>query len=147
MYSILTYNEWAEHYKPIKNEITKYQSDFLTAFETYGEELEFVRSQPDENIWTEVDGDEGVYIVNGYHLVNRIQYYVCEVPLSTEAYSQVVVELSRECDCNVEGEGKSDCQECEGSGYASIYPDTREELIEIYGEKDANREVRSTFKQ
>ena len=142
----MTYDEWYNFYKPIKNEITKYQADFLTAFETYGEELEFVRSQPAENIWTEVDGDEGVYIINGYHLVNRIQYYVCEVPISTEAYAEVIVSLERQCDCQegieIDLDSPVYCDECEsGEGYISIYPDTREELIEIFGEGYAN-EVR-----
>jgi hypothetical protein len=146
MYSTMTYDEFVDFYKPIKNEITKYQSDFLTAFETYGEELEFVRSQPAENIWTEVDGDEGVYIINGYHLVNRIQYYVCEVPLSSEAYAEVIVSLERQCDCQegieIDLDSPVYCDECEsGEGYISIYPDTREELIEIFGEGYAN-EVR-----
>jgi hypothetical protein len=134
----MTYDEWFNHYKPIKNEITKYQSDFLTAFETYGEELEFVRNHDEKFIWTEVDGDEGVYIISGYHLVNRIQYYVCEVPNALPKYQEVVVELWKECDCNEEGEGKPDCQTCEGSGIISIYPDSREELIEIYGAEYTN---------
>ena len=50
-------------------------------FETYGAELEFVRAQDPRNIWTLVDGDDGnLYIVSGYHLVNRINYFVTEVP-------------------------------------------------------------------
>lgn len=145
MYNTITYDEFVDFYKPIKNEITKYQSDFLTAFETYGEELEFVRSQPAENIWTEVDGDEGVYIINGYHLVNRIQYYVCEVPLSSEAYAEVIVSLERQCDCqegiDIDLSTPVYCNECEsGEGYISIYPDTREQLIEIFGEAYANEQ-------
>lgn len=142
----MTYDEWHDFYKPIKNEITKYPSDTQLAFETFGEELDFVRSQPTENIWTEVDGDEGVYIINGYHLVNRIQYYVCEVPVSSEAYREVVLELSRECVCqdgiDIDLDSPTYCNECEGNeGYVTIYPDTRAELIEIYGEGYAN-EVR-----
>lgn len=44
-------------------------------FETYGEELEFVRRQDPATIWTLVDGDDGdQYLVSGYHLVNRIGY-------------------------------------------------------------------------
>lgn len=141
----MTYDEWYNFYKPIKNEITKYQSDLLTAFETYGEELEFVRSQPAENIWTEVDGDEGVYIINGYHLVNRIQYYVCEVPLSSEAYAEVIVSLERQCDCqegiDIDLDSPVYCNECEsGEGYISIYPETRQDLIDIYGEGYANEQ-------
>lgn len=46
-------------------------------FETYGEELEFVRSQPANTIWTLVDGDnENPCLLSGYHLVNRIGYLI-----------------------------------------------------------------------
>ncbi len=51
-------------------------------FETYGEELDFVRSQPPETVWTLVDGDDGdQYVISGYHLVNRIGYLVSAVPV------------------------------------------------------------------
>ena len=139
MYTTMTWQEFADTFKPIKRKIS--EDNYVYPYETYGEELEFVRSQPAENIWTEIDGDSGVFIVNGYRLVNRIQYYVCEVPITTEAYSEVIVSLERDCDCAIEGEGKPDCEECEGSGYISIYPDTREELIEIYGEGYANEQL------
>jgi hypothetical protein len=141
LYSTITYTEFVDTYKPILNKITKYPSDTQIAFETFGEELDFVRSHDEKAIWTEVDGDGGVYIISGFHYVNRIQYYVCEVPNALPIYQEAVVELSRECECNYEGEGKPDCQECEGSGYISIYPDTREELIEIYGEDYANEQI------
>ena len=50
-------------------------------FETFGEELEFVRSQDPLTVWTLVDGDEGQYIISGLHFVNRFGYFVCAVPL------------------------------------------------------------------
>lgn len=141
----MTWQEFADNFKPIKR--TMPNGDEVYPYETYGEELEFVRSQPAENIWTEVDGDEGVYIINGYHLVNRIQYYVCEVPLSTEAYAEVIVSLERQCDCQegieIDLDSPKYCDECEsGEGYITIWIDTREELINIYGEGYANAEVR-----
>lgn len=46
-------------------------------FETYGEELDFVRQQDPCTIWTLVDGDDGdQYVLSGFHLVNRIGYLV-----------------------------------------------------------------------
>lgn len=72
---------WEAKYKPLKNHITNDGND---KFETYGEELDFVRSVYDTDprrVWTLVDGDDGnLYIVDGYHLVNRINYFVTEVP-------------------------------------------------------------------
>ena len=67
---------WEEKYKPFTN-----QFDGSDKFETYGEELEFVRAQDPRCVWTLVDGDDGnLYIVDGYHFVNRINYFVTEVP-------------------------------------------------------------------
>ena len=49
-------------------------------FETYGEELAFVRTQDPKTVWTLLDGDDGdLYLVSGYHFVNRIGYRVARV--------------------------------------------------------------------
>jgi hypothetical protein len=51
-------------------------------FETYGHELQFVRSQNHATIWTLVDGDDGgQYVVSGYHFVNRIGYLISTTPV------------------------------------------------------------------
>jgi hypothetical protein len=78
-------NAWEEKYQPIKNHFSQPQGEFADEFvedkfETYGEELEYVlkiaNSEPNR-VWTLVDGDDGnMYIVNGYHLVNRINYFI-----------------------------------------------------------------------
>jgi hypothetical protein len=50
-------------------------------FETYGEELAFVRQQDPRTVWTFVDGDDGdQYVVSGFHFVNRIGYLISTVP-------------------------------------------------------------------
>lgn len=70
--------DWERKYKPIKNHIADNGDD---KFETYGAELDFVLAQDPKCIWTLVDGDDGnLYIVDGYHLVNRINYFVTAVP-------------------------------------------------------------------
>ena len=145
MYKTLTYNEFHEHYKPILNKITKYPSDTQWAFETFGEEQDFVYAQPEENVWTEIDGDGGCYIIAGRHFVNRIQYYVTEKPYDSDT-QEVVVQLYKECEnCACYGgygqdDDGQDCLVCSGSNADdyNVYPDTREELIELYGEKIAN---------
>jgi hypothetical protein len=51
-------------------------------FETYGEELAFVRNQNPRTIWTLLDGDDGdQLVVSGYHLVNRIGYLISTTPI------------------------------------------------------------------
>lgn len=49
-------------------------------FETFGEDLEVVlsiaNSDKPNRVWTAVDCDEGFYLINGYHLVNRVYYII-----------------------------------------------------------------------
>jgi hypothetical protein len=53
-------------------------------------------------VWTYVDGDDGTYVTNGYHLVNRIGYFITEVPYDdkggTEPFLDVLVDLYDEFD-------------------------------------------------
>jgi hypothetical protein len=75
--------QWEETYRPITN-TTREEWDGLL-FETYGDDLALVlsvaRKEP-RRVWTWVDGDGGSYIINGYHLVNRIGYFITEVEWS-----------------------------------------------------------------
>ena len=51
-------------------------------FETYGDELAFVREQDPRTVWTLSDGgDGGQYVVSGFHLVNRLGYLVSTLPV------------------------------------------------------------------
>ena len=49
-------------------------------FETYGSDLDFVLNQNENKIWTLVDTDSGLYVVPGYHLVNRVNYLITIKP-------------------------------------------------------------------
>jgi hypothetical protein len=61
-------------------------------FETYGEELEFVRRQNPRTVWTVVDGDgDDQYLVSGFHFVNRIGYLVSTLPLPEDMDIEVRV--------------------------------------------------------
>lgn len=54
-------------------------------FETFGPELEYVKSKIKENkVITIIEGDEGMYYVSGFHYVNRLGYLVNKKPLSFE---------------------------------------------------------------
>ena len=72
---------WETKYQPIQNHITKNGDD---KFETYGEELEFVRtinSTEPNRVWTLIEGDSGnLWITNGYHFVNRLNYFITKHP-------------------------------------------------------------------
>jgi hypothetical protein len=124
----LTYDEWFDKYQPITNEFTGYGEYH---FETFGEEYDFVKNSPENVIWTEVDGDSGTYIVNGWHFVNRIHYYVTK--FACDELVEVPTWIYRECDNAIDGECKRDCPECNGDSVIDIPCDTREELEQIYG--------------
>jgi len=78
----MTEEEFDDQYTLITNHLNPHASWVYgdrpgCLFETYGEELEFVRQQDPSSVWTLVDGDDGdQYLVSGYHFVNRIGYLV-----------------------------------------------------------------------
>ena len=85
-------DEWAATYKPIKNHIDTNSSFDGEMFETYGEELEFVKAADEDRIWMYGDGDDGgSYIWNGWHFVNRIGYFITSVPCPPDTTIQVLV--------------------------------------------------------
>ena len=96
---------WEAKYKPIKNFITGEDDD---KFETYGEELDYVLSVANtepRRVWTLVDGDDGnLYIVDGYHLVNRINYFITKEPLEGNGFMEVPYYIFEECEYDDEGE-------------------------------------------
>jgi hypothetical protein len=81
---------WEAKYQPIKNHITGEDDD---KFETYGEDLEYVLSVANtepRRVWTLVEGDDGnLYIVDGYHFVNRLNYFVTKEPLEGDGFLEV----------------------------------------------------------
>ena len=98
------FDVWDTKYQPIKNPFTQKQDGELVEdkFETYGEELDYVLkvayTEP-KRIWTLVDGDDGnLYITSGYHLVNRINYFITHNPceLEYEEYPYFIYEDEEE---------------------------------------------------
>ena len=46
-------------------------------YETYGPENDYVTDPDNANkVWTVVDTDEGLYLLSGYHHVNRVHHVV-----------------------------------------------------------------------
>jgi len=97
----LTEEEWFEQFKPIPNHIDTNASfndgNNGYMFETYGEELEFVKAQDPNRVWTYFDGDDGgVYISDGYHVINRIGYFVTALPYDDKQYYEITVREGEE---------------------------------------------------
>lgn len=66
---------WEQTFQPINNHIDSNASLDGIMFETFGEELDFVLSNPARNIWTYID-DGSPVIISGFHLCNRLGYIV-----------------------------------------------------------------------
>ena len=95
----MTWSEFVDFFKPIKNHFSNDPDNLM--FETYGEELEFVNKANPHNIWTYLDTDGGSVTVEGFHYVNRIGYYITEVPWIDATSYEIDLEMYPECcaDC------------------------------------------------
>ena len=112
----LTEDEWFDTYKPIKNNIDMDSSFDGHMFETYGEEVEFVKAQDQNRIWMYGDGDDGgTYIWSGWGFVNRIGYFVTEVPCPDDVIIQIQVgEPDLTCDFCGDTLEENETHDCEG---------------------------------
>lgn len=66
--------------------------------ETYGEDIETVLGVAEfdpKKVWTMIDGDKGIYMIAGYHLVNRINYFISMVDWEDE-FEEYCVQLNNE---------------------------------------------------
>ena len=64
----MRYSEWEREYLPSH------------PLETYGADLEKVLTADTLTVWTEVENDGHICILSGFHFVNRLRYFVTEVP-------------------------------------------------------------------
>ena len=81
----INFEQFIEKYKPLKNHLDDNASYDGLMFETYGEELEFVRKQDNNKIWTIVEGENNnTWFLPNYHFVNRIGYFICEIHWENE---------------------------------------------------------------
>jgi hypothetical protein len=84
-HKIITFEKWAEEFKPTTNHMDDNASYDGAMFETYGDELDHVRVADKFNIWTLISGDNGsTWIISGYHLVNRMGYFITEKPFEDD---------------------------------------------------------------
>lgn len=71
-----TYDDFETLYQPIKNHLNKLAANEGTWFETFGKEELFVRNIDNKRIWTIVEGDEHIWLIAGFHHVNRLGYLI-----------------------------------------------------------------------
>jgi hypothetical protein len=88
----MDFDDFVETYKPITNHIDINASFDGLMFETYGDEYEFVKQANEKHIWMYGDGDDGgSYVWSGWGFVNRIGYFITEVPFPDNTTIQVKV--------------------------------------------------------
>lgn len=111
----MSFEEWAATYKPILNHIDEHASfdngEGGIMFETYGDEVEFVKSQSPDKIWMYGDGDDGgSYIWSGWGFVNRLGYFITEVPCPADVEIQIKVSsywyYCEGCGAEIEDDGQ-----------------------------------------
>jgi hypothetical protein len=131
------WDAWFNKFKPVKNHLDKYASNEYPSymFETYGAEQEYVKSVDPKYIWTYVDGDMSSLLVAGYHYINRIGYYVTEVPWEDDM-DVCLLSVETECECydenepytlimnngaHLPSEADPNCKKCKGNGFITEY--------------------------
>jgi hypothetical protein len=81
----MTEDQFWHHFHPVKNHLDDNAAHEGCMFETYGAEIDFVRSQEPNKVWTIVEGDnDTMFFCKGFHLVNRLGFFVTEVPWTDE---------------------------------------------------------------
>jgi len=86
------FEEWSEQYKPIRNHLAPARNCYDgMMFETYGKELEFVRNQPEVNVWTLINWEREDLLIPGFHIVNRLGYFVTEIPFEGDMFSESII--------------------------------------------------------
>lgn len=77
----LTEDEWFERFEPLFFNNDNY------LLETYGDDLKLLQQTDNNRIWTLIDVDGKLEIIEGYHIVNRMNYIITKKPyLINEQY-------------------------------------------------------------
>ena len=101
----MTFDEWEEKYRPIKNSIDAASASFQDEsgegimYETYGEEEEAVILADPLTVWTYADdGNGGTYIHNGFSRWDRIGHFITEIAFNPEDTIEITVSEDEEED-------------------------------------------------
>jgi hypothetical protein len=115
----LTWEEFDEQFKVMPNHLVSTPDQQM--FETYGEEVDYVKSIPQNRIWTYTDVGSGTGIYNGWHFVNRLGYFITELPAEEDTDYEVDLQMDTCEQCGntydfpcVEDDGELTCPDCCG---------------------------------
>jgi hypothetical protein len=88
MKMMITFKDFIEQYGLVPNDFESNASIDGCLFETYGAQLEFVKSHDKTHIWTLIQGDSddgGEVVLPGYHMANRIGYLITREPWTDDS--------------------------------------------------------------
>ena len=93
----LTEDEFVDRFQPMPNHLLATAGfDFGRGgclFEASDPDLAFICSQPMANVWTVIEGDDGLEITDGMHTVNRLGYLLTEQPCPPDAMVSVPLDF------------------------------------------------------
>jgi hypothetical protein len=85
----MTEDYFYDQMKPVKNHLDENSAFDGFMFETYGPEVEYVRCQDPDKVWTIVETEGQMSIIPGFHIVNRIGYMLTQVKHEGESYVEM----------------------------------------------------------
>lgn len=97
----MTYEKWEEKYQPLHDEngdifyetftSPKIEHDYKALVEAAIVLANGLETQAYRYVWTRVEGDnDGMYLLSGFHLVNRQDYCLCTVPFDEDEAIEVL---------------------------------------------------------
>lgn len=101
------------------------------------DEEEIVAEQDYHYVWTKVQAEMCLLIVPGMTILNRLGFYVFDLPWEN-MNEVVVVSMDIECRCYDEtnGEGDPNCAYCRGLGLRTVHPE--DTAVRLHLEKEAD---------
>lgn len=78
---LMSFTQWCETFRPTTNPLVPTAPCDGLLFETFGPELQIVRTTDLARVWTLIEADDDtLYILSGLHTVNRLGYFITEAP-------------------------------------------------------------------
>lgn len=96
---LLTEEQFESQFTVIPNHL-RHETAFGGMYETFGEELDYIwkmQLTPEKRkVWTIIDSGDGMSIISGYHLVDRVGYLITEQQVPEDTFIEVTIELDCE---------------------------------------------------
>jgi hypothetical protein len=78
--TLLSAEEWIEKYRP------EMANGAIKMYETFGEDFNFIKTVEPRRVWTLIVEENDAFIESGYRWVNRLSYFITEVPWEEGRY-------------------------------------------------------------